>query len=130
MLHVVVSSLLFLLAGAAAVADEGPWSQPRWYVETTEAHGPFTHTTGMSVSQNAKAGRDDVEVMCQVTDVRAPRDAIVVRRRGKALFRQDAWCGDAGDLGSWCVALEEGAVMTWYGKTICAGGQATFSTGD
>ncbi|GJD43187.1 hypothetical protein AFCDBAGC_1034 [Methylobacterium cerastii] len=107
MLHVVISSLLFLLAGAAAVADEGPWSQPRWYVETTEAHGPFTHTTGMSVSQNAKAGRDDVEVMCQVTDVRAPRDAIVVRRRGKALFRQDA-CVKGGPIPGRCGGVKPG----------------------
>lgn len=130
MLHVVISSLLFLLAGAAAVADEGPWSQPRWYVETTQQAGPFRHTTGMSVSRNARAGHDNVEVMCQVTDVRSPRDAIVVRRKGAALLRQDAWCGDAGDLGNWCVGLEEGAVMTWFGSTPCAGGPATFSTGD
>lgn len=96
----------------------------------TQQASPFTHTTGMQFSQNAKAGHDDVEITCSITDRRAPKDAVVLRRKGSALLRQDAWCGDAGDLGQWCVALEEGAVMQWYGKTPCAGGPAAFSTGD
>lgn len=125
----VLAILLVLIAGGATAGD-GPWSAPRWYVGVMQEAGPFQLVTGMQVSRNAKAGRDDVEVTCSVADRRAPRDAVVIRRKGTALTRQDAWCGDAGDLGSWCLPLEEGARMTWYGKSPCAGGVAEFSTGD
>lgn len=125
---------LILAAGlinpCAALAGDGPWSAPRWYVGVVQEAGPFTHVTGMHVSRNRRGGHDDVEVTCSVTDRRAPKDAVVIKRRGKALLRQDAWCGDAGDLGEWCVGLEEGARMSWFGKTPCAAGAASFSTGD
>ena len=126
-------SLILAVAGlypSLALADEGPWSAPNWYVAVIRDHGPFAHVTGMHVSRNARAGHDDVEVTCTVTDRRAPRDAVVIRRRGKALMRQGSWCGDAGDLGEWCLPLEVGAVMSWYGKSPCAGGAAEFSAGD
>lgn len=121
---------LALINPCAALAGDGPWSAPHWYVGVVQQAGPFTHVTGMHVSRNAKAGRDDVDVTCTITDRRAPRDAVVIRRKGAALMRQDAWCGDAGDLGSWCLPLEHGATLTWYGKTPCAAGPAEFSTGD
>jgi hypothetical protein len=114
----------------AAFADTGPWSAPNWHVGVTQEAGPFSHVTEMHVSRNARAGHDDVEVTCSVADRRAPRDAVVIRRKAKALVRQGSWCGDALDLGEWCVALEVGARMTWYGKTPCAAGLAEFSTGD
>ncbi|KQP94121.1 hypothetical protein ASF60_13535 [Methylobacterium sp. Leaf113] len=126
-------SLILALAVAnpcAALADEGPWSAPNWYVGVVQQAGPFTHVTGMHVSRNARAGRDDVELTCSVTDRRSPRDAVIIRRKGKALFRQGSWCGDAGDLGEWCVPLEYGASMKWFGRTPCAAGMAEFSTGD
>ena len=75
-------------------------------------------------------GHDVVEAICSIADRRAPKDAVIVKRKGKALMRQGSWCGNAGDLGEWCVALEHGASMTWFGKTICASGIAEFSTGD
>lgn len=123
-------AILIVLITTAAVADEGPWSAPHWYVGVAQQADPFTHTTGMQVSQNAKAGHDDVEITCSITDKRATKDAVVIRRKGKALMRQGSWCGDAGDLGEWCVALEHGASMSWFGKTTCAAGMAEFSTGD
>ena len=119
-----------VLYPSLALSGDGPWSAPNWYVGVTQEAGPFQHTTGMAVSSNQRAGHDDVEVTCTITDRRAPRDAVVIRRKGAALYRQDAWCGDAGDLGNWCVPLQEGATMTWFGKTPCAAGVAEFSTGD
>ena len=121
---------LALINPSLALSDTGPWSAPHWYVGVVQQAGPFSHVTGMHVSRNAKAGHDDVEITCSITDRRAPKDAVVIRRKGAALLRQDAWCGDAGDLGSWCLPLEYGATMRWYGKTPCARGVAEFSTGD
>ncbi|WP_311276027.1 hypothetical protein [Methylobacterium sp. WCS2018Hpa-22] len=112
----------------AALADEGPWSAPAWAVSTSQTHGPFVHATTLYVSPGR--GHDVVEAICSVTDKRAPKDAVIFKRKGKALMRQGSWCGNVGDLGEWCVPLEYGASMTWYGKTICAAGVAEFSTGD
>ena len=41
---------LALINPCAALADEGPWSAPRWAVSTSERHGPFVHTTTLYVS--------------------------------------------------------------------------------
>jgi hypothetical protein len=126
----VVAIILLALIATAAAADTGPWSAPHWYVGVTQEAGPFTHTTGMQVSSNPVTGKDDVELTCSVTDRRAPKDAIVIKRRGVAQMAQGSWCGGAGDLGTWCVTLETGARIEWFEKTPCAAGIAEFSTGD
>ncbi|KQP90778.1 hypothetical protein [Methylobacterium sp. Leaf117] len=129
MRSVAVAILLALITTAAA-ADTGPWSAPNWYVSVSQKTGPFVHTTGMAVTSNQATGKDDVEVMCQITDTRRPQDAIVVRRKGTAQMAQGLWCGGASDLGTWCLSLETGARIEWFEKTPCAKGVAEFSTGD
>jgi hypothetical protein len=113
-----------------ALAEGGPWSAPNWYVGVVQEVGPFTHVTGMHVSSNPRTGKDDVQLTCSMMDRRAPKDAVIIKRRGTAQMAQGSWCGGAGDLGTWCVDLEPGAVMQWFETTPCAAGVAEFSTGD
>ncbi|MCJ2006745.1 hypothetical protein [Methylobacterium sp. J-092] len=120
--------VLAVLYPWAAIAGDGPWSAPNWAVSTTERHGPFTHATTLYVSPGR--GHDVVEAHCSITDWRAPKEAVIVKAKGRAQMAQGLWCGGAGKLGTWCVDLAEGAAMRWYDKTICAGGPAQFSTGD
>lgn len=119
---------LALINPSLALAEGGPWSAPQWAVSTSETHGPFTHATTLYVSSSG--GHDVVEAVCSITDRRAPKDAVIIKAKGRAQMAQGLWCGGAGKLGTWCVDLVEGATMEWYDKTICAGGPASFSTGD
>lgn len=126
MRNAVVALVLALITTAAAAGD-GPWSAPRWHLGATERHGPFVHTTSMYVSLGK--GRTLVELTCTIQDVRGGRPESV-KRTGTAKMAQGSWCGGAGDLGTWCVKLEEGATLEWFERTPCAGGEAQFSTGD
>lgn len=121
-------AFVIALIGTAAAAGDGPWSAPNWHVGASEKHGPFVHTTSMFVSPGP--GYDRVELTCTIQDVRGRSRPESVRRQAKAKIAQGLWCGDGGDLGSWCVSLEEGAQLKWYDRTPCAGGEAQFSTGD
>lgn len=120
-------ALVLALITTAAAAGDGPWSAPNWHLGATERHGPFAHTTSMYVSRGN--GHDVVDLTCTIQDVRGGKPE-TVRRQAKAQIAQGAWCGDGGDLGSWCVSLEEGADLKWFDRTPCAGGRSQFSTGD
>jgi hypothetical protein len=125
-----VAIILFVLITNAAAAGDGPWTSRRWHLGATETKGVFQITTSMFVTHRPETSYDDVEVACSVQDLTNPRDHSMVRSHALASPAQDLWCGDAGPLGEWCVLQEEGATLTWYGRTPCAGGAAEFSTGD
>ncbi|MCJ2114186.1 hypothetical protein MKK64_23745 [Methylobacterium sp. E-025] len=123
-------AILLVLITTAAAAGDGPWSAPQWHLGASETKGQFAITTSMFVRHRPGTSYDDVEVSCSVQNLTNPSDHSMVRRMALASPAQDLWCGDAGPLGEWCVRQEEGATLTWYGRTPCAGGAAEFSTGD
>lgn len=123
-----VVALVLALINTAVAAGDGPWSAPQWHVAASERHGSFVHTTSMFVSRGK--GHDIVELTCAIQDVRGGSRPETVKRKARAQLAQGLWCGDGGDLGSWCVSLEEGADLKWFDRTPCAGGNAQFSTGD
>lgn len=123
-------ALILALALASPAAAGEVWTDPLWHLGATSRHGAFVTTTSMYVKRTGRPSGDRVDIVCSVTDTRRPVSHAVVRGRGRALYRQGLWCGDGGALGSWCVTLEHGATLMWYGKTPCAGGAAEFSTGD